>query len=309
MANSVQNIKIEPADLFWEVQQLDRITAVADSAGSLNDTYFLVSVPTDADVADDYYVWYNVNSAGTDPALAGKTGIEVALATGATAIQVASATATAIDAVSAFNSSVDYSLSSRFMVQAKYAGTTGVASADSGTATGFTFTAVRSGDKFPVGFIDGSIEIGLSEDLVDVTAQQTGSNIIERIRSGRNIDAISIPMKETSAAKIKEIVEAGGSTFTPSGGTELSGWGNAQDFDNVSSDSRKLVFHPVRKLSTDRSTDWCFWRAYPVIDALNFSGEDTQLLTVSFSILPDEEIRQDGRLFVYGDHTQNVLRT
>lgn len=75
------------------------VTCVADVAGSLNDTYFFLS---SAENETSYYVWYNVNAAGTDPAIAGKTGIEVALATGATNTDVADATFTALNVYSDF---------------------------------------------------------------------------------------------------------------------------------------------------------------------------------------------------------------
>ena len=46
-----------------------------------------------------YYVWYNINGTGTDPALAGMTGIEVSIADDDTASEVAAKTVSAIDGV------------------------------------------------------------------------------------------------------------------------------------------------------------------------------------------------------------------
>lgn len=79
-----------------EVQQCD---TVADSSGSLNDTWFVFY--TTSTLA--YYVWYNVNSAGSDPAPSAPSnviykGIEVAIPTNETAVNVAIATKAAIDA-------------------------------------------------------------------------------------------------------------------------------------------------------------------------------------------------------------------
>lgn len=70
------------------------IATVADSAGSLNSTYFLI----DGADGDNWYVWYNINSAGVDPAIADRTGIEVAAATGASADDIATATRSALSA-------------------------------------------------------------------------------------------------------------------------------------------------------------------------------------------------------------------
>ena len=72
------------------------VTFASDSSGSLNSTYFNFSSAGDTTL---YYVWFNINSAGTDPAPAGRTGIQVAGATNATGTTLAAAAATAINAV------------------------------------------------------------------------------------------------------------------------------------------------------------------------------------------------------------------
>lgn len=74
---------------------ITNVTCVADSSGSLNNTYFTFNSAGDA---YKFYVWYNINSAGTDPAVAGRTGIEVDAATNATANTIAANTRTAIAA-------------------------------------------------------------------------------------------------------------------------------------------------------------------------------------------------------------------
>jgi hypothetical protein len=72
------------------------VTMVADVSGSLNSTYWTYH---NAGNTAGYYVWYNINGAGVDPAPAGLTGIQVTGATGATAATLATATAAAINAV------------------------------------------------------------------------------------------------------------------------------------------------------------------------------------------------------------------
>ena len=64
--------------------------------------YFTLYSATDATA---YYVWYNKNAGGGDPAPVGKTAIAVAIGTSDTAIQVATATAAAIAAA---NSTLDF---------------------------------------------------------------------------------------------------------------------------------------------------------------------------------------------------------
>lgn len=78
------------------------VTTVADVAGSLNSTYFTLN---GAD-GINYYVWFNINSAGVDPAIAGRTGIQVAAATGASANTIAVAINTAFAGNPSFSHSV-----------------------------------------------------------------------------------------------------------------------------------------------------------------------------------------------------------
>lgn len=118
------------------VAEVFTITPVADVAGSLNDTYFLFSSRR-----IDYYVWMNVNSAGTDPTVADKVGVEIAVATGATAATIATAIYTALDALSDVSAVDD---TGSLTVTLDEAGAT-TAPADSGTPTGFTFAVTTAG--------------------------------------------------------------------------------------------------------------------------------------------------------------------
>ena len=69
------------------------VALVADFGGSLNSTYFLLN---SANNTNKYYVWFNINSAGIDPLVAGRTAIPVAGATNANAATLGAAMATAI---------------------------------------------------------------------------------------------------------------------------------------------------------------------------------------------------------------------
>ena len=63
--------------------------------------YFSISSST-----TDYYVWYDIDGASSDPAISGRTGIEVDISAGDTAEAVAAATQAAIDAQADFDASV-----------------------------------------------------------------------------------------------------------------------------------------------------------------------------------------------------------
>lgn len=116
------------------VAGVQTVALVADVSGSLNNKYFLLSSGTNSHL---YYVWFNINSAGTDPAIAGRTGIEVDGATNASAATLGAAMATAIAAAGSSN---DFTTSgtSTVTITNKVAGPYTPAS-DGTAATGFTF--------------------------------------------------------------------------------------------------------------------------------------------------------------------------
>lgn len=68
------------------------ITFAADSGGSLNSKYFTFQ---DQSGAYLYYLWFSINNAGVDPKPAGRIGIKISGATGATAATLATAAVTA----------------------------------------------------------------------------------------------------------------------------------------------------------------------------------------------------------------------
>lgn len=79
-------------------KQTSTITTVADVAGSLNNKYFFITgFNTTFQSVDNFYVWFNVSSTGTDPMIPNRMGIEVDISTGATANAVATALATALN--------------------------------------------------------------------------------------------------------------------------------------------------------------------------------------------------------------------
>ena len=120
--------------------EVSRVVTVADVAGSLNNKYFFLNAALDA---TKYYVWFNVNSAGTDPALAGYTAIPVALATGASANSVASAIQAAVDALAPFVATV--STNTVTITNASVGSTTDLSDGPTGSSTGFTLSVVTQG--------------------------------------------------------------------------------------------------------------------------------------------------------------------
>lgn len=121
-------------------KNVQTITTVADSSGSLNDTYFTFYT---AGNIQGYYVWFNINAAGTDPEVEGLTGIEVEGATDVTAADLATATRAAINAVSGIQAVASGATTAVIITNTKYGECT--AAADGEDETGFTFAVGTAG--------------------------------------------------------------------------------------------------------------------------------------------------------------------
>ena len=132
--------------------------------------YFNISSPT-----TDYHVWYTVDGAGTDPAPSGSTAIAVAVLSTDTAAQVATKTATAIDAIAAFGASassdvVTITNAASGAAKNAAAGTSGFAMATTvqgGTATSHPLAGLLARGTLTFG-TDGSIT-GTTLDKIDTT--------------------------------------------------------------------------------------------------------------------------------------------
>lgn len=152
------------------------VTCSADVADSLDGKYFTFSSPT-----VNYYAWYNTSGGGAvDPALANKTGVEIAITTGDTANAVATATRAAIDALAAFvvtgatnhaiitnavkGASTNWAAGdSGFTASVTNEGTTGVAYSEALEAEGgngtYTWALADGSDPLPTGLTISSLGV------------------------------------------------------------------------------------------------------------------------------------------------------
>jgi hypothetical protein len=124
----------------WDVAATEVFTVTLPAAASITTgQYWTCSSPT-----VNYYVWYNKDAGGGDPAPATKTAIEVAIVTGDTAAQVATKTAAAVAATGSalvFSATAD---SATVTVTTLVAGAcTNAANVDVGGTP--TFTTTRDG--------------------------------------------------------------------------------------------------------------------------------------------------------------------
>lgn len=296
MSGNVGNVKISPVDVTWEIEEQVCVNAQGAVAANLGDTYFNIYTPTTA-----YYVWFNLDAGGTDPAPASQTGIEVAISTGDSIATMLAAVQAAVEAATGYTGRIDgttlfLTLDSTDKV------TSDAADVDSGLDVGI----VTKGGSTYLGLLDGDVEPSFTEDKLDVTAHQFGTSVLAQLRQGNNAE-VTIALKESNKALYQEIFEAGGGTFTPSGGTELFGWGDNKQGANVVPNSRRLVFHPRVKDVSDKSEDLTFWLAYPNPDSIVYSGENFNLLNATFTTFIDLSKPRAIRRFAFGDSSQSGI--
>lgn len=297
MSRAQENIKLEPMEVKFAQVQTDCITVLGDTGTNLDNKYFLFSSST-----TDYYVWYSLAGSGTDPALAGKTGIEVPFVNNDNATAVALATVTAINAEAGLAALVDPRASNRVILKVlEYAAGTPAAA---GNVVGFTFTPVHAGFLHDFGYTDGDLELTMDQQLLDITAHQAGTEILTALVTGMNVE-LGVVLKETKSENLTRLIElTTGGSHTPGGGTKLQGYGSGQNSLNVLDKAGRLILHPARLVDTDYSEDFCCWLAYPKVDSFSFSGENPQTISVTFRVFRDDFLDDAINKVAIGDHTQ-----
>lgn len=296
MSGNVSNIKISPVDVTWEIEEQVCVVAQNAVATQLGGTYFNLFDPS-----TEYYVWFDVDAGSVDPAPAGKTAIEVSIATGDDVATILGAIQTAVEAATGYTGRIDNG-TIFFTLDVTTKVTQDAVDVDSGLEVG----VVTKGSSTYLGIIDGDVEPSFTEDKLDVTGHQFGTSILAQLRQGNNAE-VTLALKESNKALYQEIFEAGGGTFTPSGGTELFGWGDNKQGGNVIKNSRRLVFHPVAKDVSDKSEDLTFWLAYPNPDSIVYSGENFNLLNATFTTFLDLGKPRTLRRFAFGDSSQTGI--
>lgn len=295
MACSIKTseITLEAATVSWMAEELTKITPVTGLTGG---EYFTFSTPTIS-----YYVWFTVNAIGADPAVAGKTGIQVDLPTAYTLAQLIALTKTAIEALKVAYVHADTD-NTCFLIENKDAGAV-LVTATAGDS-GFTVEVLKAGFSENLGKTKDGVEVSFEATTFDVTADETGTLILDQIIQGTSA-SMGMTLLEVSKAKLEKLIGNGfGATYTPAGGTALVGFGTSKNFKSSYAYAGKLVLHPIRLATVDKSEDVTFWKTILMPESINYSGTDAKGLSVSFTALVDERKPAEISLFAVGDSTQ-----
>lgn len=301
---TLANQKVEPMNVTWgeSVMQSENITCVADVSSSLNNKYFLFYTTG----GTKNYAWFNVGGAGSDPAVSGGTANAVAISANATAATVATALAAVLTAVTGFDATADGAVVTLVATTAGYA----KPAHEGAAATGFTFEVNQYGDSaVDLGYCDGDISVSHEENVVDLTSHQTGSQVMGHIQTGNTV-SVALSLKESAVSQLRKIILAEGDSLIPDGtgvsSTEVFGYGSSRQFKQNFGRARKLVLHPTVLPASNLSRDLSFWKAFPKLNEIVFSGENVLMMPIEFAIYPDYTKDSRINMMVYGDSTQTL---
>jgi hypothetical protein len=297
------NATLEAAEARWGRGHCRTWTTVDNTANALEDTYLDLNV-IGYDFAEGlYYVWFN-GGTGTDPAVSGKTGIEVTISSGDSAAVVASAIKTAIDTadIPCFVSVSGDVVTIENQVQGAITGET-----DSGS-TGFSLEVGTVGLSVELGGTSGPLELSMATEVVDIVSNQTGSIIGSQIQTGATAE-ITMSLIEITKERFDTLVgEVTGDAVTPAGGTKVTGYGESRLFTALDELGGQLILHPIRLPNSDKSADVIFFRSAPKPSSLNFDGTAPQEMELVFTAYLDRGYNTGINLFAKGDWTQKGLR-
>lgn len=298
---NVSEIKIVPMNATFgeDVAQIQKISAVADVAGSLGGKYFFLFSALNT---IKNYVWFDTGSS-IDPAPAGFTGIHVTIGSGDSAAAVALAAKTVIDATTQYIATVS---GNEITITNNTAGYAAAAyDAASPDATGFAFQLQTQGDQaLDVGYVEGNIEVTVDPKTLEIKAHQTGEDLLDERITGKTVE-VKMTFKESSQANLKKIITVlGGSYFPVSASTkEIIGMGTSKNGVSTFGLAKKLTLHPVALNASDKSQDYTFWKAFAKPESLTFSGTELFNLPVTFKIYNDSSKPAAISSFAYGDVT------
>jgi len=295
---------LSAANVSWGRRECYTVL-INDLAADMDGEYFVYDAPTsDFGANGEFYFWFD-DGVAVDPAPAGRTGIAVDISGDTSAADVAGSLVTAAEANANFRAKLDAADSSNqtVILEAEFKGEVSADAAD--VDSGVTITKQRDGIGADLGATTGGVTITKSTNSAQVLADQTGELVRDEFYTGQSVE-VSTSFLEVTPANYKILTSVVGDSYTPGGGTEVSGFGDSKLYSSFFDNGGELVLHPTNKPASDRSRDITLPLCVPKPEEMNFSGADPQALSVTFSALLDDSVRSEVRLLVFGDSSQDL---
>jgi hypothetical protein len=159
-------------------------------------------------------------------------------------------------------------------------------------------------DGTDVGCTDGDLSFTPTEESFELFCHQTGQQLLDKLRTAVNYE-VSVVMKEVSTTQLNALFSYAGQTYTPADGVAVIGVGTKKLGSSMIADAKVLTLHPVNAPAApnEYTRDHTWWKAYPTINNVTFSGETPVLVDVTFSVFRDESKVEEANIYVFGDTT------
>jgi hypothetical protein len=292
------NIRLESVNAYFGKKECRTITTGADVADSLADTYFDLNW-IDGDFQEvQGYLYFD-----TDPAIAGKTGINVARTTGDSAATIAANIGTALTGSAAF---VTHTVDGAVVTIENRAPFPITTEADGGTS--FPRVVLRAGTGAKLGkTAQGGSSVTLEAQTFEVKADQTGENLLDDISIG-TASSVEMGIIELSKEQFELLIGSATGDIITGASSNITGYGESRLYQSLKALGGMLCLRPIRLEGTsDYTGDVVFHSCAPQPADINYSGTDQQVLNVTFKPYLDASIDTKANLVSFGDWTQDEI--
>lgn len=158
-------------------------------------------------------------------------------------------------------------------------------------------------DPAPTGLTGVAIAVTTGDSAATIaSAIQTALDALGGFGAAVSTDTVTVTNAVTGGTTDAADVDSGFTiAVTTQGVSAVSGYGSSKTFVGQLADAKRLNLHPVVLASTDLTRDWTFWKAYPMLDSIVYSGENPELVSISWKIFPDSSRAATSDLGVYGE--------
>lgn len=298
MASSVDNVKIVPVNVLWKMEQTDVFDFAGLTGVGLTDKTLHIWKAKDV---TKYYAYFKVDGAGTDPAPAGFTKIEIAILSTDTPAQIATKFKTALNAVATtpFVASVSDTIVRN--ARADVGETTESVDVDSDIVISLS----RRGRDYDLGLLEGDVNLDFKPANFILNAHQFGKTPLAALNQGLEKLECGTNLLETQTSQLETLYKIYGGTETPMGGTKVYGVGSASQGKNMMVEAGRLVLKPVN--ATDDTENVNMMLAVPVPESLIFSGEKPRSLKLAWQGFIDRDFNDKFNAIAVGDIFQAGL--
>ena len=284
---------LEAMDWYFGARECRTVAFQQDNGGDQEDLYFTLNGIDENYAEEKFYVWLDAGT-GTDPMVAGATGIQVSYSAEDDAATIAALAKTAIEAAGDFNVTLT---GGNAKIENKFLGEITVE--DFANAGSITKTVNKAGFGGKLGAIaQGGGSISTEQSLEDILSDQSGDIILDQIIKGASVSC-DLTLVEMNTAKWESLIAEG---YGDKEGTAF-GYGTSKLYKSSFEFAAMLLGHPIRLPLSDRSADIVLWKTTPNMNSINYSGGEIQAAEFSFVALKDSTKPDTVNLFARGDHS------